>query len=111
MALVADPEATEVVQVRKAALDDPALTPEARSVRDAALGDHRLDAPRPQQPAVLDEVIAAVGEHDVGLDPRTPDLAGDRPAGEVIQQRHELCDVVTVAAGQRNGQWDAGRVD
>jgi hypothetical protein len=41
------------VQVRKAALDDPALLAQAGAVRDAALGDDRFDAASPQQPPVL----------------------------------------------------------
>jgi hypothetical protein len=99
------------VQVREAALDDPSLASEPGSVRDATLGDDRLDPPRPEQPAVLDEVIAAVGQHGVGFLARAADLAGHRPGGEVIEQRQQLGDVVAVAAGQRDGQRNAGRVD
>ena len=47
VALVAGPEAPEVVQVCKTALDDPALAPEARAVRCAAAGDHGCDSKRP----------------------------------------------------------------
>lgn len=110
-ALVADPQAAEVVQVREATLDDPALTPEPGAVRDAALGDDRLDAARPQQPAMLGEVVATIGEHRVGLLARAADLAGDRSSGEIVEQRDELGDVVAIAAGQRDRERDAGGVD
>jgi hypothetical protein len=63
------------------------------------------------QAAVLGEVIAAVGQQPVGLLTRAADLAGHRPGGQVVEQRDELGDVVAVAAGQRDGQRDAGRVD
>lgn len=111
MAFVADPQPAEVVQVRKAAFDDPALAPEPRAVGDATLGDDGLDASGPEQPSVLDEVIAAVGEQAVGLLARAADLAGDGSSGEVIQERDELGDVMAIAAGQRDGQRDAGRIN
>ena len=111
VALVADPQAAEVVQVREAALDDPPLASKARAVAGAAAGDHRFDAARPQQPAVLVMVIAAVGDDAVGLLARPAALARDRPAVQVIEQRQQLGDVVAVAARQRDGERDAGRVD
>ena len=51
----------------KAALDDPALATQAGAVRDAATRDDGRDVARAQQAAVLVEVVAAVGEHDVGF--------------------------------------------
>jgi hypothetical protein len=30
---------------------------------------------------------------------------------QLVEQRHKLSDIVTVATGQRDGQRDAGRVD
>jgi hypothetical protein len=64
--------------VREAAFDDPALAAEAGAVSAAAAGDHGLDAPGPQQAAVLVEVVAAVGKDQVGLLARSATLAGDR---------------------------------
>lgn len=111
VALVADPEAAEVVQVREAALDDPALAAQAGAVLDSAAGDDGLDAPRPEQPAVLVVVIAAIGQDEIGLLAGPAGLASDRPGVQVIQQRDELGDVVAVGARQRDGERDAGRVD
>jgi hypothetical protein len=56
-------------------------------------------------------VVAAIGEQQVGLLARATWLAGDWPGVQVVQQRQQLRDVVAVAAGQRDGEWDAGRVD
>lgn len=53
-------------------------------------------------------VIAAVGDQHARLAPRPPDPPADWR--DRIQQRLELGDVMTVAAGQEHGQRDAGRV-
>jgi hypothetical protein len=97
--------------VRETALDDPALPAETGAVRGAAAGDHGLDPAGAQQPAVLVVVIAAIGEQQVGLLAGPADLAGDRPGVQIVKQRQQLGNVVAVAAGQRDGQRDAGRVD
>ena len=110
-AFVAGPQAPEIVQVREAALDDPALNAEVRAVLDAAARDDRLDPARPEQASVLVVVIAAVGQDEVGLLARPADLAGHRPSVQRVEQRQQLGDVVAVAAGQRDGQRDPGRVD
>jgi hypothetical protein len=56
-------------------------------------------------------VVAAVGEQPVGLLARAAWLAGDSSGVQVVQQRQQLRDVVAVAAGQLDGERDAGRVD
>jgi len=48
VALVADPEPAEVVYVSEAALDDPALAPEARTVGCSTAGDDGSDSKSPQ---------------------------------------------------------------
>jgi len=80
-------------------------------VRCAAAGDDRLDPACPEQPAVLVVVIAAVSEHDIGLLPRPPRFAADRPGVQEIEQREQLGDVVAVGAGQRDRERDPGAVD
>jgi len=105
-ALVARAQAAEVVQVREAALDDPALAAEARAVGGAPSCDPVGDSSRPQDAPVLVVVIAAVGKDKIGLSPRSADLAGDRAPMQVLKERHQLGDVVAVAAGERDGQWD-----
>jgi hypothetical protein len=56
-------------------------------------------------------VIAAVGDHQVGLLAWPAGLAGDRPPVQVIQEREELGDVVAVAAGEGDRQRDAAGID
>ena len=111
VAFVADPQTANVVQVRNAALDDPALSPDAGTVLGAAPRDHRLDPSRPQQPAVFVVVIAAVSDDYVGFLAWSPPLASHRAGVHRVQQRQQLSDVVAVAAGQRDGERDAGRID
>jgi len=111
VALVADSEPAEVVQVSKAALDDPPLAAQAGAVSCAASGDHGRDPERPQQPAMLIEVIAAISEHSVWFLSWPAALASHWASVEVFDQRDQLGDVVAVAAGQRDRERDAARVD
>jgi len=110
-ALVARSQAAEVVQVREAALDHPALAPEARAVICAPAGDPVGDPPGPQDAPVFVVVIAPVGHDEVRLSARPADPPGDRTGGKVIQERHQLGDVVAVAAGERDRQRDSRGID
>ena len=56
-------------------------------------------------------VIATVGQHEVWFLSGPPAFAGDRPSGEIIQQRDQLGDIVALPAGQRDRERDAGGVD
>lgn len=95
----------------EAALDDPSLSSKPGPVFGATACDHGFDPAGPQQPPVLVMVIATISDHLVGLLAGTPSLAGDRPAAQLVQQRHQLGDVVAIPAGQRDGERDPGRVD
>ena len=79
VALVADSEPAEVVQVSEAALDDPALASEAGAVGCATTSDHGSDPERPQEPAMLVEVIATVSENTIWFLAWPAALASDRP--------------------------------
>jgi hypothetical protein len=80
-------------------------------VRWASAGDDGCDSECSQQPTVLVVVIPAVGEQPVGLSARTSDLAGDRPAVEVFDQRQQLRDVVALPSGQADRERYAAGVD
>jgi len=80
-------------------------------VRCSTAGDDGCDAECSQQPTVLVVVIATVGQQAVGLLARPSDLAGDRPAVEVFDQRQQLGDVVALPAGEGDRQRDAAGVD
>ena len=56
-------------------------------------------------------VVAAVSEDRVGFLTGPAMLSGDRSRVEIFQQRHQLGNVVSVAAGQLDGQRDARRID
>ncbi|KUH38597.1 hypothetical protein ATE80_12015 [Streptomyces kanasensis] len=81
----------------------------AGAVRDAAAGDHRFDAQCPDETAVFVVVVAAVAEQAVGSVAWASDHAGD--GRDLLQQGYQLGDVIAVAAGQRDGEWDAVAVD
>jgi hypothetical protein len=65
------------VQPGEGALDHPAHLAQSGTVSDAASRNQWLDAPLPQQAAVLVEVVATVGIQVPGLaagtSPQTPD--------------------------------------
>ncbi len=65
--------------MRKAALDDPALSAEPGAVGCSAAGDDGSDPESPQEPAVLVEVIATVSEKTIGFLAWPAALASDRP--------------------------------
>jgi hypothetical protein len=107
--LVADAQALELVEPGEGPLDHPTGFAQARAVGDAATGDERLDPTLPQQAAVLVEVVAPVGEQPAWPRTRASAQAPDR--WDRVQERQELCDVMAVAAGQRDGERSAVPVD
>ncbi len=86
-------------------LDDPPVNSEPGSMKDAATGDHRFDALRPDEAAVLVVVVAAIAEQGVRAPSRASGQARDRR--NFREQGHQLGDVVAVAAGQRHRERDA----
>jgi hypothetical protein len=92
----------------EAALHDPALSAEARAVVLAPSGDQGLDATGPELAAVLVVVIAPVGEQPAGATARAADLAGNRD--DTVDQGQELGDVVAIAAGKGDRQWQSAGV-
>jgi hypothetical protein len=111
VALVASPETAEVVQVSKATLDYPALAAQAGPIGCPTTSDHWRDSECFEQPTVLVVVIASIGQQPVGLSARPSNLAGDRPAVEVFEQRDQLGDVVAVATGEADSKRNAAGVD
>lgn len=108
-AVVADEQAFVVVQPGEGAFDDPADAAEAGAVLGLAAGDLRLDVARAEFAAVLVVVVAAISGDAVGPSARPADLAAHRR--HALDQRDYLGDVVAVAAGDRPGERDPGRVD
>ncbi|GAB2813967.1 hypothetical protein GCM10027073_52740 [Streptomyces chlorus] len=107
--LVADAQALELVEPGEGPLDHPAGLARARAVGDAATGDERLDPTLPQQAAVLVKGVGSVGEQPAW--PCARASAQDPDRWDRVKERQELCDVVAVAAGQRDGERGAVPVD
>jgi hypothetical protein len=107
-AVVADEQSLVVVQPGEGALDDPAHPTESGAVLGLATSDLRLDVAGAEFAAVLVVVVAAIGRDPVGASTWPADLAADRR--DTVDERHQLRDVVAIAAGHRPGERDPGRV-
>ena len=107
-AVVADEQPFELVQPREGPLDDPAVAAQAGAVRGLATADLWSDPAPAQLAPVLVVVVTAVGAETIRPSPRLARLAahGRHP----LEQRDELGDVVAVAAGDRPGERQPGRV-
>lgn len=107
--LVADPESLELVEPGERPLYDPTRLSQPGAMGGAFASELRCDAAGPQKSAVLVVVVAAVGEQTAW--PVTWPTAQPADAGYRVQQGHQLSDVVTIPAGQRDGQRSAMPVD
>ena len=108
-AVVADEQSLELVQPGEGALDDPADAAEPGAVLGLAASELRFDSSALQLAAVRVGVVAAVGGQAFGSATRPADLAAYGRNG--IEERDQLRDVVAVAARDRPGERDPGRVD
>ena len=107
-AVVADEEPLEVVEPGEGALDDPAGAAQPGAVPGLPTGDLRSDPASAELATVLVVVVAAVSDQTLGSSARPADFAAHRR--HTLDERDELSDVVTVAAGQRPGERDPGCV-
>jgi hypothetical protein len=107
-AVVADEQPLELMQPGEGAFDDPAVAAQAGAVHGSAAGDLRCDPAPSQLAAVLVVVVAAVGADPVRASPWPAGLAGDRR--HPVEQRQQLRDVMPIAARDRPGERQPGRV-
>jgi hypothetical protein len=107
-AVVADEQPFEVMQPGEGPLDDPAGASEAGAVPALATGDLRFDPAGTELAPVPVVVVAAIGGESLGPAAWAADLAAH--GRHALDQRDELGDIVAVAAGDRPGQRDPGRV-
>jgi hypothetical protein len=96
------------MQPGEGALDDPAVAAEPGAVLGLPAGDLGTDAAPAQLAAVRVVVVATVGGHRVGPPARAADLAAHRR--HTLDERDQLGNVVAVAARDRPGKRDPGRV-
>jgi hypothetical protein len=108
-AVVADEQPLELVQPGEGALDDPAVAAEPGAVLGLALGDLRGDPALAQLTPPNVVVVAAIGADTVRPSTRPADLPAHRR--HAIDERDQLGAVVAVAARERPGERDPGRVD
>lgn len=108
-AFVADSQAFELMKPGEGALDDPPGAAQAGAMRGATPGDDRLDTALPQQAAVLDVVVAAVGIRPLGPVPWS--AAQPTQTRYRVEQGQQLGDVMAVAAGQGGSQRGATGID
>ena len=106
--VIADAEATELIQPSKGPLDDPAPPAQPAPVLGAAHCDQRLDMPRPQPTPNGGCVVAAIPEHTVRPSSRSPPFAVQR--GNRIDQRQGFLRVVPIRAGETHGERHASPV-
>jgi hypothetical protein len=108
-AVVADEQPLEVVQPGEGALDDPAGAAEAGAVLGLPARDLRADAASTQLAPVAVVVVATVGGDSLRPPARAADAAAHRRHS--VDEREQLGYVVAVAARDRPGERDPGRVD
>jgi hypothetical protein len=108
-AVVADEQPFELVEPGEGALDDPAVAAKSGAVAGVAAGDLRGDPALAELAAVFVVVVAAVGVDPFGTAARATAAAAYRR--HRVNEWDQLGDVVAVAARDRPGERDPGRVD
>ena len=106
--VIADAEATELIQPSKGPLDDPAPPAQPAPVLGAAHSDQRVDMPRPQPTPNGGCVVATIPEHTMRPPSRSSPFAVQR--GNCIDQRQGFLRVVPIRAGQTYGERHAAPV-
>jgi hypothetical protein len=107
-AVVADEESFELVEPGEGAFDDPAVAAEAGAVLGLASCDLWGDSALAELAAAAVVVVAAVGADTIGSAARPANLAAHRR--DAVDKRDQLGAVMAVAAGERPGERDPGRV-
>jgi hypothetical protein len=107
--VVADEQPLELVEPGEGAFDDPAVAAEPGAVLGLAPRDLWSDPAPAELAAMTGVVVAAVGGDTLGSPARPANLAADRR--DAVDERDQLGAVVAVAARERPGERDPGRVD
>jgi len=108
-AVKADEQPFELVQPCEGALDHPAVAAESGAVLALSPCDLRSDAAPAKLASLRTVVVGAISGDPVGTPAGSADLATD--GRNPLDQRHQLGYVVAVAARERPGERDPGRVD
>lgn len=102
--VIADAKTAILVQPRKTTLNNPPINPKTTAVICTPLSQNWLDAPLAKFLAVWLAVVSSITQHRS----RTPKWPADlaRNSRNLVDQRQQLCDIVTVGAGQSHRQRD-----
>src|SRR4029450_12387357 len=100
--VVADTEASKLIEPGKCPLDDPAPSSQTAAVLGAAHRRQRQDAASSQPGSDCLRIVAAVSHHTIWTTPRPSPLALE--GKNRIQQRHCLLRALSVSPGQANCQ-------
>jgi len=101
---ITDAKTPILVQPRKTAFNNPPINPKTTAVIGASLSRHRLDAHSAKLLAVWFAVVTSITQQRCRMPKRPADLAGNRR--NLINQRQQLCYIVTVGSGQSHRQRD-----
>jgi hypothetical protein len=107
-ALIAHPQAAELMEPGERAFHDPAVDPQTTPVGGTPFSQHRFNPASPQGLTMGLRIIPAVTLHAVRFAAGTTDLAAH--GGNRRHQREELGDIVAIGAGERSGQGEPVRV-
>ena len=102
--LIADAKTSILMQPRKTTLHNPPIDPESAAIIDASLSQDWLDALSAKFSAVWIAVVSSITKHRSWTSKRPANLT--RNGRYVTDQRQQLCDIVTVGAGQSHCQRD-----
>lgn len=109
MAFISNDETAELVEPCEGSLDDPSMLSQMLAAFDAASRDAWCDASGTQIVSAPAAVVALVGMQLVGPPSGAAASLAHRPDG--VDDRVEGLDIVTIRAGQNDGERDASPVD
>ena len=102
---IADAKTTILMQPRKSALNDLATYPQTTSIAGAPSSQEGLNDSSAKPTTMRLTVVSAIPQHRSRTPERSADLACNRR--NRIDQRQQLCDIVTIRPRQSDGQRDA----
>ena len=101
---VADAKTAILVQPRKTPFNNPAINPKTTAIIGASLSQHRPYALLANLLAVWFAVVSSIAKHR-SRTPKWPAYLA-RNSRNLIDQRQQLCDIMTVGASQSHRQRD-----
>lgn len=101
---ITDAKTSILMQPRKATLNNPPINPKTTAVVATSFSQNWLDTPSAKLLAMCFAVVSSVTKHRNRTPKRPANFTCD--SRNVVNQRQQLCDIVTVGAGQSHRQRD-----